>query len=495
MASVTRSTVLLTLSGMVEFALQFLVPMIFVRSLDPAAFGEYRLLWLMASTALALAPAFMPQALFYFLPRASAEQQRVHIGNVLAYLTVAGAVVAFVTSPGNPYLPASAGALFADSGGMSALFLGCWMVVSIMTVMPVAEGRIGWQACNNLALSLLRTVLLACAAIFTHSLFWVVAALMAEAAARIAAIGLYLATRPGKGRVAVDLSALFGQLRYALPFAVGNALFLLRFQADQWIVAGRLSPAVFGVFSISAVFLPVAALLRQPVSNALMPRLNKAFAEGHAGEIQRLFHKSASVTTLALVALGGVLLCVTKELVEVVYTARYADAVPIMRIYLVSMMLQGCAAGYVLPALNRGRAAILNNAFCLAVSITASYFGVRYWGLQGAACGSVLTFVISELWSLLVVARVLGVGVPELLPWQALARAGFAALAALALVALAAPMIGGGALSVLVLKASMFLVAFVGVYLAAGGMSQLVQLYGAAPLPVFLRGRHKGKAS
>jgi hypothetical protein len=56
-------------------------------------------------------------------------------------------------------------------------------------------------------------------------------------------------------------------------------------------------------------------------------------------------------------------------------------------------------------------------------------------------------------------------------------------------------MIGGGALSVLVLKASMFLVAFVAVYLAAGGMSQLVQLYGAAPLPVFLRGRHKGKAS
>jgi O-antigen/teichoic acid export membrane protein len=492
MASLTRSTVLLTASGMVEFALQFLIPMIFVRSLDPAAFGEYRLLWLMASTALALAPAFMPQALFFFLPRASAEQQRVRIGNTLAWLAVAGAVVAIATSTWNPVLPKGVASLFVDSKGMSALFLGCWMVVSLMTVLPVAEGRIGWQACNNLSLSLLRTVLLAGAAIFTHKLVWVVAALMVEAVARLAAIGLYLATRPGKGGVAIDFGALLEQLRYALPFALGNALFLLRFQADQWIVAGKLSAAVFGLFSISAVFLPVAALIRQPVSNALMPRLNKAFAERQFREIRRLFHKSGSVTTLVLVALGGCLLCVTNELVECVYTARYAEAVPVMRIYLVSMMLQGCAAGYLLPALNRGRAAIINNACCLAVSITSSYVGVRYWGLPGAACGSVITFVISELWSLVVVARALGVGVLELAPWQALARAGFASVAALVIVALAGTVLHGAALLLLVLKGSLFAAAFLAVYLAVGGRPQLALLVGAAPLPLFLRGRKKG---
>jgi O-antigen/teichoic acid export membrane protein len=489
MASLARGTVLLTLSGLVEFALQFLVPIIFVRSLDAAAFGEYRLLWLMASTALALAPAFMPQALFFFLPRASADQQRIHIGNALVYLVCAGAVVAAITSAWNPLLPASIAALFVDSKGLSAIFLGCWMVVSLMTVLPVAEGRIGWQACNNLTLSLLRTVLLACAAIFTHALVWVMAALMAEAIARMVAICCYLATRPGRGGVAIDLAALLGQLRYALPFAVGNALFLLRFQADQWIVASKLSPAVFGLFSISAVFLPVAALIRQPVSNALMPRLNKAFAEDQFREIQRLVHKSGSVTTLVLVALGGLLLCVTGELVESVYTARYAEAVPIMRIYLISMMLQGCATGYLLPALNRGRAAIINNACCLAISITSSYFGVLYWGLPGAACGSVITFVISESWSLIVVARALGIEVRELVPWQALARAGLSGGAALAVVTLVAPALHGAVLFLLALKGLLFVATFIAVCLAAGGKSQLALLCDAAPRPGFLRSR------
>jgi O-antigen/teichoic acid export membrane protein len=162
-----------------------------------------------------------------------------------------------------------------------------------------------------------------------------------------------------------------------------------------------------------------------------------------------------------------------------------------MRIYVISMILQGCAAGYLLPALNRGRVAIINNACCLAVSITSSYLGVHYWGLPGAACGSVMTFVISELWSLIVVARVLGIGVLELLPWRSLGRAGFAGGAAVALVALAAPALHGTALLLLVLKGALFAAAFLAVYLAAGGKPQLAVLYSAAPLPTFLRGRKK----
>jgi O-antigen/teichoic acid export membrane protein len=495
MASLARNTVLLTLSGSVEFALQFAIPMIFVRNLDPASFGEYRLLWLLASTALALAPAFMPQSLFYFLPRAPDEQKRIYIGNVLAYLGVAGLLVAVATSSLNPVLPANVGQLFGDSRGMSSLFLGCWMVVSLMFMLPTSEGRISWQAGNDISLSILRTVLLASAAIFTHSLLWVMAALVFEALTRIAMLGVYLLTRPGGGRVKVGVAPLRTQLRYALPFAAGNGLFLLRSQTDQWIVASMLTPALFGLFSISAVFLPIAALIRQPVTNAMMPRLNKAFAEGQFDDIRRLFQKSSTATTLILVPLGGALLCVASELVQVVYTGRYAGAVPVMHVYLVGMMLQGLAAGHVLPALNRGRFAVINNGCCLAVSIACSWFGARHFGLPGAACGSVISFAISELWSMAVVARVLGVGLFDLLPWRALVSAGLASGAGIAGVSLLAPAIGGPALLVLVLKGSAFTAIFAVVFLAAGGKSQLDLLGGLSALPLPLRRRAKPVAA
>jgi O-antigen/teichoic acid export membrane protein len=489
MASLARNTVLLTLSGSVEFALQFAIPMIFVRNLDAEAFGEYRLLWLMASTALALAPAFMPQSLFYFLPRADEATRRAYIGNVLAYLSIAAVIVALLTSSLNPLLPANVGRLFADSHGISSLFLGCWMVVSLMFVLPTSEGRINWQAGNDIALSVLRTVLLASAAIFTHELAWVMAALLFEAVARIVMLGVYLATRPGGGRVTARAAPLVAQMRYAVPFAVGNGLFLLRSQSDQWIVASTLTPALFGLFSISAVFLPIAALIRQPVSNAMMPRLNKAFADGQFDDIRRLFQKSSTATTLMLVPLAGALMCVAHELVQVVYTGRYTGAVPVMQIYLVWMMLQGCAAGYVLPALNRGRFAVINNGCCLAISIACSWLGARHYGLPGAACGSVVSFAISELWSLAVVARVLGVGVFDLLPWRALLSSGLASGAGLAGVKLLAPALGGPVLLVLVLKGAAFAAVFLLVFLAAGGKSQLDLLGGLSALPLARRAK------
>jgi O-antigen/teichoic acid export membrane protein len=495
MASLARNTALLTMSAMVEFALQFAIPMIFVRNLDPATFGEYRLLWLMAGTSLALAPAFMPQSLFYFLPRANEEQRRVYIGNVLAWLLLCGALVALFTSRWNPALPRNIGELFAHSQGMSSLFLGCWMVVSLMFVLPTAEGRVSWQAGNDIALSILRTVLLASAAIFSHSLVWVMAALVFEALARIAMLCVYLATRPGGARVVARPRAIVEQARYALPFAVGNGLYLLRSQSDQWIVASTLTPALFGMFSISAVFLPIAALIRQPVNNAMMPRLNKAFAEGQFDDIKRIFQKSSTAATLMLVPLGGALLCVAGELVQVVYTGRYSAAVPVMRIYLIGMMLQGCAAGHVLPVLNRGRFAMVNNGCCLAISIACSYFGARYFGLPGAACGSVVSFAISELWSLCVVARVLGVGPLELLPWRALLSGGFASGVGLAAVSLLAPLMGGPALLVLILKGCAFAVVFVPVFLVVGGRSQLELLGGLAALPLPLRRRAKPLAA
>jgi hypothetical protein len=162
-----------------------------------------------------------------------------------------------------------------------------------------------------------------------------------------------------------------------------------------------------------------------------------------------------------------------------------------MHIYLIGMMLQGCAAGYVLPALNRGATAVVNNGCCLAISITCSYFGARHFGLPGAACGSVLSFAISELWSMAVVARVLGVGLFDLLPWRALLVAGVANGAALGVVSLLAPLLSGPALLLLVLKGMAFLAIFIVVFLGVGGKNQLEQLGSFEGLPLPLRWRTK----
>ncbi|MGZ5038991.1 MAG: hypothetical protein ACXWGT_19745, partial [Usitatibacter sp.] len=60
-ASLERRAVSLGTAYALDYGLQFLLPMVLTRALDPHSFGEYRLLWLAMSTLLVIMPMCMPQ--------------------------------------------------------------------------------------------------------------------------------------------------------------------------------------------------------------------------------------------------------------------------------------------------------------------------------------------------------------------------------------------------------------------------------------------------
>lgn len=467
--TLTRSALLLALTGGVEFGLQILIPMILVRHLDAMAFGQYRLLWLATATVLAFAPAFMPQALFYFLPRAADEERHTRIASVLVYLAASGAVVALACGSWNPLLPQPIRDMAHASGQLAGLFMGMWVIVSLMSVLPVAEGRVHWQARSDIGMALVRTALLGAAAVLTHDLVWIVGAMLLEAALRLCLLFAYLHTRPAGWRFQPGLGALKEQLRYALPFAIGNAMFLMRAQADQWVVATMLPAAQFAAFSIAAVFLPVGTLVRQPIINAMMGRLNEACARDDTPACARLVARSIGAMATILLPVAGGLFAVTGELQQLIYTQRYAAAADIMRVYLVGIMLSAMAVGHVLPVINEGRFAARSNTFFLLVSVLASIAGAQRWGMTGAAFGSVGTLVASELWSLRKVSSRLGVPLLALIPWQHIWPPACACLLALAGVALLADYTSQAAAVRLLQKAAIFSVLFAAGFLAAGG--------------------------
>jgi hypothetical protein len=76
----------LAAAGLLEYALQFLVPVILVHHLSTQEFGDYHLAWLVAQTELILFPLFLPQSLLYFLPRAAPGTRPKLVGNTLASL-------------------------------------------------------------------------------------------------------------------------------------------------------------------------------------------------------------------------------------------------------------------------------------------------------------------------------------------------------------------------------------------------------------------------
>lgn len=474
--SLRSSAALLGIAGGIEFLLQMAIPILLARVLDEVAFAQYRLLWLLAGTALAIAPMFMPQSLFYFLSRAGAHERRACAGNVLIFLAAAGLLSGLALSSLNPWLPDAALGLSRDSANLSAWFLALWVVASALDALPTADGRAAWQAGAIIALALLRTALLAAAALLSGDILWIAGTMLAVAAIKLLLAVFYM-QRFIPGPNAWDGALMRRQLVYAVPFAIGHALFLLRVQADQWVVVSTLPAAMFAAYSVAAVVLPVSTLIRQPVNNAMLPRLNRMMADGENTQAARLIALSNSASGMVLIPVAGGLFVCAPELVELIYTDRYSEAAPVMQVYLVGMVITALAVGHTLSALGRGRFSVINSGCCLLLSVVLCILLIDRFGMQGAAAGSMLALAAFEAWNLVAVARTLRTSPMALINWRVLLPAVWATAGALLIVQSLS--VGDMPLwQALLSKGALYALVFLPLFLLVGGRQAALVLSG-----------------
>jgi len=175
---------------LVEYGLQILLPIVLVRYLDPGEFADYRLLWLLAATGLAIATFFLQQALFTFVPGATVEERRVLVGNTMLFVTVAGALTGIGFSAWNPMLPSLVRSLgqYAPAG---SFFLALWIIGSLLDVLPTVDGRARLQAAATIGIAMIRTALLGCAAVMTGSVQVVIWAMCLTAILKVVVLCYY----------------------------------------------------------------------------------------------------------------------------------------------------------------------------------------------------------------------------------------------------------------------------------------------------------------
>jgi O-antigen/teichoic acid export membrane protein len=207
-------------------------------------------------------------------------------------------------------------------------------------------------------------------------------------------------------------------------------------------------------------------------------QINTAFAQGDLAQVRNLVAKSNGGAAFLLLPVAGGLFSVAPELVRIVYTEKYSQTAPIMQVYLLGMMLSSFAVGHLLPALNKGRFATLNNALCLPVSVLISMAGVHYLGMLGAALGSVLMLAVSEFWSACVVAATLQTRVAHLLALRALVPSCLATAAGMLSAWLVGLWLPAMPLLLLLSKGAVYALVALAVLLLSGGKPYLLSLLG-----------------
>src|SRR5260221_708763 len=294
-----RRALSLGAANALDYAFQFLLPVVLVRFLDTAAFGQYRLLGLEVGTVMAVVTMAIPGSLYYFLPRSEGATKRLYINQALVFLAAAG--------------------------------------------------------------------------------------------------------------------LLYG----------------LRSQADQWVAAALFSVGMFASFSIATVLGPLVHLCRQSVFHTVLPSLSRLQAAGDIRGMLKLNSRASVMVGALLYPLLAFAFVFAEEIVTIIYTAAYADAVPVMRVFIVGFAGLVVDLGSTMLVLRQGAYMMRVSLVTLVVSVALSWFSAHAFGLAGAAMGSVTVVYIDYVVILRHIAVCTGIPVRQLQDWRTLGLLIlFAALAA-----------------------------------------------------------------
>ena len=414
-----------------DYAMQLLLPVVLVRCLEAEAFGGYRLLWLAVGTLMALAPLAMPQSLYYFLPGADRPTRRLYINQTLVFLAGAGFIAAWALSGWNPWLPEKLRALAGHDVVVPA-FLFLWLTASLLDMLPTVEERVVWQAKATIGLSTLRALALSATALATRELAPVLVVLLAFAAFKVTLLLGYVACYHGLRGPVLQRAAFTDQVRNAAPFGFSSAFYGLRSQADQWVAAALFPLSSFAAFSIGAVLTPVVHIFRQSVNHAFLPSMSRLQAAGDLHGMLELNNRANVMVALLVYPLLAFAFTFAEELVTIVYTAAYVEAAPVMRVYIAAIAALTVELAGIMLLLREGAFALRVNVLVLGLSLGLSWIAAQYYGLPGAAVGSVLAVYVDRAATLQRIALRTGIPLARLQNWRTLGRLlAFAALATL----------------------------------------------------------------
>ena len=411
----------LGMANALDYALQFLLPIVLVRYLDSAAIGEYRLLWLAVGTVLPLATMGMPGSLYYYLPRSDASTKRLYINHSLLFLSVTGLIAAWAISAWNPGLPETI-RLLAAHGAILPAFVLLWVISALLNPLPMVDERVKWQVGATIGLSALRAIALSAAAILTGDIAPVMMVLLAFAVFKVALLLRYVSTYHGLGRPLLRRQAFADQVRFAAPNGAAGALYGLRTQADQWVAAAIFSAGMFASFSIAAVLSPLMNLFRLSVNHAFMPSMSRHQASGDIHAMLEL-NSQANVTVAVLVCpIFAFAFVFAADIVSFVYTPAYLQAAPVMQVYIVGLSALIVELSTVTMLLRLAPFVTGVNVVALLLSAPLSWFFAQHIGLSGAAVGSVAVIYLDRLVIVWRISRLTGIAMRRLQDWRVLGR-------------------------------------------------------------------------
>ncbi len=193
----------------------------------------------------------------------------------------------------------------------------------------------------------------------------------------------------------------------AATFLSGSAQFV-----DGFIVTSKFNEETFAVFRYGARELPLAMLLANALSNAMLPDFAKK--ENLSKNLRKL---KGSVSKLMhfLFPLTAILLIISKPVFPLVFNPGFAESATIFNIYLLLIISRMLMPQTILNGLKITRPIMTASFFELTINVCLSLLLVQFLGIAGIAMATFIAYLFEKIYLSMVVQRKLNIRITEYL--------------------------------------------------------------------------------
>lgn len=407
-----------------SYLIHFVTPVFLVRLISRDEYGIYLQYLLITQTLIPILNMTLPSSLFFFLPTATAREKREYVWQTTCLLFFIGAVfaVAFV--------------LFADSflsfTGFSTFNRFSILLVTYLMFMLISEiGEyifiVEKKKIFNLVYypldRLVKLVILVLLVLLTRGFKGCLYALWIYSIIRLGFILVYLYRGYFSGlEVRWNKKRMISQLSYALPFAAGIMIKTIAERLDKYIINLHITPGQYAIYGIAFMSIPLLHQLYTAVNNVAMPEITILAAAKNRERLHELWHKivekNASVTIPCVVFF----VIMTRELIGVIFTDRYIEAVPYYRIYLITFLFVMTSYGMILRGANKTRQIFRANFIGSLLTLLFGLLLIRRFLLWGAMVTAVCGISLPIVLQLAYEKRYLKLDLAHWFPWGKLLR-------------------------------------------------------------------------
>jgi O-antigen/teichoic acid export membrane protein len=209
-------------------------------------------------------------------------------------------------------------------------------------------------------------------------------------------------------------------------FLSGSAQFI-----DGFIVTSYFDEGTFAVFRYGARELPLAMLLANALSTAMLPDFaNKNRLKQNTAKLKQ------SVTRLShfLFPLTALLLLITHQVFPIIFNPKFAESATIFNIYLLIIISRLLLPQTLLNGLQISKP-IMTAAFLeLILNVSLSLIFVQFFGINGIAFATFIAYLFEKIYLSVVVKKQLNIGLSEYTPIKIYTIYSFIILAIFAIV-------------------------------------------------------------